>query len=301
MTTCSRHFANLQVRQHALIHSLSSRNGAEIPCLNAGVMRSPGARPNRGTTMANVLKIGRIFLAIPLLVFAIQYLAFGKYLGGLPPMPPWAQGGAVGAYLVGALLLATGAAILINKYARAFCLAMGAFFVLSFLVFHLQHASSVWGNGSDRTRAFETLCIGVGALALAGMSCGEGIAEMTADANQKLIMFSRIVFGISMTLFGWQHFMYAQFLVSLVQKWLPAHAFWIYFTGTAMMAAGLAIATTIVGRLAGMMLGIMFLLWVLTLHLPRVLAAIHNQDELMSMFVALAFSGVSLIFAAAQK
>jgi uncharacterized membrane protein YphA (DoxX/SURF4 family) len=246
-------------------------------------------------------KIGRIFLAIPLLVFGIQYFANGKYTGGLPPMPPWGQGGVVGAYLCGLLLLATGFAILINKQARLLCLATGAIFVLCFLLFHLQHASDVWGNGNDRTRAFETLCIGAGALALAGISRGEGSAEMTADARWKLIVFSRIVFGVSMIIFGWQHFMYAQFLVTLVQKWLPAHAFWIYFTGIAMMAAGLAIATTILGRLAGVMLGVMFLLWVLTLHLPRVLAAIHNQDELTSMFVALAFSGVSFIFAAAEQ
>ena len=75
--------------------------------------------------MTQLLKIGRLFLAIPLLVFAIQYLATGKYQGGLPPMPPWAQGGVVGAYLVGVLLLVAGAAILINKQARLLSLVTG--------------------------------------------------------------------------------------------------------------------------------------------------------------------------------
>jgi uncharacterized membrane protein YphA (DoxX/SURF4 family) len=248
--------------------------------------------------MTHLLKIGRFFLAIPLLVFAIQYVATGKYQGGLPPMPPWAQGGAVGAYLVGALLLMTSICLLINKQARLLSLATGAWFVFSFFVFHLQHASSVWGNGNDRTRAVETLCIGVGLLALAAMSPVEGFAGMGAGANRKLILVSRIVFGVSMMIFGWQHFMYAQFLVGLVQKWLPFHAFWIYFTGTAMMAAGAAIATGILARVAGFWLGIMFALFFLTLHLPRVLAAIHNQDEITSMFVALAFSGISLILTA---
>jgi uncharacterized membrane protein YphA (DoxX/SURF4 family) len=251
--------------------------------------------------MGQLLKIGRFFLAVPLLVFAIQYFAIGKYQGGLAPMPPWAQGGAAGAYLVGVLLLLTGVAILINKQARVLSLVTGSWFVFSFLVFHLQHASSVWSNGNDRTRAFETLCIGVGLLALAAMTPAEGFGEMSADANRKLILVSRIVFGVSMIIFGWQHFLYAAFLVNLVQKWLPAHAFWIYFTGTAMMAAGAAMATGILARLAGMCLGVMFLLWFLTLHLPRVLAAIHNQDEITSMFVALAFGGISLIFAAATE
>jgi len=251
--------------------------------------------------MSHLLKIGRFFLAIPLLVFAIQYLAIGKYQGGLPPMPPWAQGGAAGAYLAGVLLLVTSVAILGNKQARLLSLITGAWFVFSFFMFHLQHASSIWSNGTDRTRALETLCIGVGLLALAGMSAAEGFASMSADANRKLILASRIVFGISMVIFGWQHFMYAQFLVGLVQKWLPFHAFWIYFTGTAMMAAGAAIATGILARIAGIWLGIMFVLWFLTLHLPRVLAAIHNQDELTSMFVALAFGGISIIFAASTE
>ncbi len=74
-------------------------------------------------------------------------------------MPPWAQGGAIGAYVMGVLLLVTGAALLINKQVRLLSLVTGAWFVFSVFVFHLQHASSVWSNGNDRTRALETLCI----------------------------------------------------------------------------------------------------------------------------------------------
>src|ERR1700755_3086823 len=137
--------------------------------------------------MTHLLKIGRFFLAIPFVVLPLQYLAAGRHQGGLPPMPPWAQGGAVGAYLVGVLLLATGAAILINKQARLLSLVTGTWFVLSFFVFHLQHASSVWSNGNDRTRAFETLCIGVGLLALAAMSPVEGIAAMSGGVTRRVI------------------------------------------------------------------------------------------------------------------
>jgi len=45
-------------------------------------------------------------------------------------------------------------------------------------------------------------------------------------------------------IFGWQHFLYATFLMTL-PAWLPEHAFWIYFTGTGMIVAGLAIAVNI--------------------------------------------------------
>jgi len=61
----------------------------------------------------------------------------------------------------------------------------------------------------------------------------------------------------------------------------------------------LAIVTGIQGRLAGISMGVMFLLWVVLLHAPRVFAQIHNQDELTSLFVALAFSGGSFVIAGA--
>jgi uncharacterized membrane protein YphA (DoxX/SURF4 family) len=91
--------------------------------------------------------------------------------------------------------------------------------------------------------------------------------------------------------------MYAEFIATLVTSWIPAHLFWVYFTGVGMIVVGLAVITGILGQLAATWLGIMFLLWVLVLHAPRVAAALHNGDEWNSMVVALAFSGASFIVA----
>jgi uncharacterized membrane protein YphA (DoxX/SURF4 family) len=250
--------------------------------------------------MENLVKIGRILFAIPLVVFGIQYIALGKYQGGLPPVPPWAPGGAVGAYLIGLVLLAAGISIISGKYARLSVLVIGVLFLLCVVFLHLPyHFSSILHNGNDRTRALEPLALSGAAFALAAILPKGGVSTGDLSANSKPIMFGQLLFGLSMIVFGAQHFMYASFLATLVMAWLPGHLFWIYLTGTAMVAAGLAITTAIQARLAGSLLGIMFLLWVLLLHTPRVFAAIHNQDELTSLFVAMAFSGSSFIFAAA--
>jgi uncharacterized membrane protein YphA (DoxX/SURF4 family) len=249
--------------------------------------------------MENLIKLGRIFFAIPMLVFGFQYIGLGKYQGGLPPVPPWAPGGAVGAYLVGLVLIASGVSILSRKYARLSALVIGVLFLLCVLILHLPHFSAVLHNGNDRTRALEPLALSGAAFALAAIRPTGGSSPAGSSADGQLILFGRLLFGLSMIVFGAQHFMYASFLATLVMAWLPAHLFWIYLTGTAMVAAGLAITTAIQARLAGILLGVMFLLWVLLLHAPRVFAAIHNQDESTSLFVALAFSGSSFIFAAA--
>jgi uncharacterized membrane protein YphA (DoxX/SURF4 family) len=201
---------------------------------------------------------------------------------------------------VGAILIAAGVSIAINKEARLSALVIAVLFLLCAIFLHFPHFSAVLHNGNDRTRAFEPLALSGAALALAALLPTEGSGAGTSCRyDDKLILFGRLLFGPSMVIFGIQHFMYAQFLATLVMKWLPGHLFWIYFTGASMVAAGLAITTTVQARIAGIMLGVMFLLWVLLLHALRVLANLHNQDELTSLFVALAFSGSAFIFAAA--
>jgi hypothetical protein len=55
--------------------------------------------------MNNLGKLGRLLLAIPIVVFGIQYFSYGHFAGGLPPVPPWAPGGPALAYLTGVLLV----------------------------------------------------------------------------------------------------------------------------------------------------------------------------------------------------
>jgi hypothetical protein len=89
-----------------------------------------------------MVKLGRIFFAIPLGVFGIQYLVYGQWRGGLPPVPPWTPGGHIFAYVTGVVLLALSVSLLGKKEAcafEAFALA-GAAFVLANLVASLRKA-----------------------------------------------------------------------------------------------------------------------------------------------------------------
>jgi len=243
------------------------------------------------------IEVGRLLFAIATAVFGIQYLHYGKYVGGLPPVPQWAPGGAIGAYLVGVALIVAALALAIGKKARLAALVIGGLFLFCVIFLHLQHFGEVVHDGIGRTRAFEPFALAGVAFALAGVLPGGGAARF-ADGG-RLILIGRVVFGLSMVIFGWQHFLYATFLVTLVPAWLPVHTFWIYFTGTGMVVAGLAIAANILGSVAAAGLALMFGLWVLVLHAPRVLAKLHNGDEWSSLFVALAFCGASLILCGA--
>jgi len=98
---------------------------------------------------------------------------------------------------------------------------------------------------------------------------------------------------------GVQHFHYAHFVATLVPAWIPWPLFWAYFVGTTFFATALALIVNKLASLATSLLGIMFLLFVLIVHAPRITAALHNANEWTSGFIALAMSGGGLVAAGA--
>jgi len=239
--------------------------------------------------------LGRWFFAIGMAVFGVQYVGYGRFVGGLPP---WTPGGAVGAYLVGVVLIAASVSIAIKKEGRLSATVVGALFLLCVVFLHMLRASAVVHDGVARTRAFEPLALSGAAFVLAALLPAEGEGGSSWDMG-KLILLGRLLFAIPMVIFGVQHFMYAAFIATLIPGWIPGHAFWTYFTGVGFVAAGVAITFGVLAGLAASLLGLMFLLWVVVLHAPRVIAQPHNGDELSSLFVALALGGGSFVVAGA--
>ena len=105
---------------------------------------------------------------------------------------------------------------------------------------------------------------------------------------------------ISLVVFGTQHFLYAKFVATLVPSWIPGHLFWAYFVGVAFVAAAVSIAIGKTCALAATLLGLMFILWVFLLHLPRVAAAPHGE-RMDQRFCGLAMCGGSWVLAGTSK
>ena len=195
-------------------------------------------------------KLGRFFFAIPLIVFAVEYLARGRWQGGMPPVPPWTHGEHIFSYVAGAILLVISISLLINKEARISASILGLLFMFCVVFLHAaKHFSGIIHDGNTRTRAFETFALGGAAFILAAL-LSKGSIQFLSSANPMLAIIGRYIYAFSMIIFGVQHFMYAQYIAFLIPNWMPAHLFLAYFTGTAFIAAGAAIAVHIFSRLA---------------------------------------------------
>jgi uncharacterized membrane protein len=109
----------------------------------------------------------------------------------------------------------------------------------------------------------------------------------------------RIFVAMSLVVFGIQHFLHGGFVAGLVPAFMPGRLFWAYFVGVAFVAAAVGIFIHMMARPAATMLGVMFFLFVVLLHIPKI--ALHSRDgnEWTSGFVALAMCGGAWVLASA--
>lgn len=106
-----------------------------------------------------------------------------------------------------------------------------------------------------------------------------------------------------MILGGIQHFLFVDFVASLVPAWIPGHVFWTYFAGVALIAGGTGLILPQTVRLAAPLAGLMMFLWVLLLHIPRAMAAApaQSRNEWTAVFEALTMSGIAFVLAGASS
>jgi uncharacterized membrane protein YphA (DoxX/SURF4 family) len=128
--------------------------------------------------------------------------------------------------------------------------------------------------------------------------------EYERDSDPFMIIttksLGRIFVAISLVVFGVQHFIYGGFVATLVPAFMPGRLFWAYFVGVAFVAAAIGILTRMLARPAATMLGVMFFLFVVLLHIPRIIGSSRDGNEWTSGFVALAACGGAWILANAS-
>lgn len=261
--------------------------------------------PHRVTaeTLRFIEVCGRVFIAIAMVGFGIQHFVYKGFLAGVELLPERIPGHTIWADLTGAVLIACGVLIAINKRSRLAAIVLANLFFLSELFRRLPGIGAIVQDLSKRTVVFETLSLGAGCLILAAMlpegeSQSSGPSPNSIAASKTAATAGRIFLAVSLTVFGWTHLLIPKFIAFLIPAWMPAHLFLAYFTAFAFIAAAIAIAIKKLIVPASTLLGAMFFLWVVTLHAPRVAAAMHDPDEWNSLFLCLAMSGICFVLAA---
>lgn len=258
--------------------------------------------------MSKLLPIGRALFAITISGFGVLCLIYVDFVHQLQPvnelLPSSTLVYSILAVLTGVFLIAAGPAIVTGIKAHPMTVALTAFFAV--WIVGLQVPSAFVDPTLLRSpwlvRTFETMALTGAALILAGMT--------SQPQRTRWMHIGRVLFGVSLPIFGTLHFIYAENVASLVPALYPWPFLWAYVTGAGNFAAGLAITTGVLSRLAAILAGAMYGTYALTLHIPRALMTyipnVFAEDladfqsargGLTSMFVAIGMWGAAWIVA----
>jgi hypothetical protein len=236
--------------------------------------------------MSQLAKLGRYLFTLATLAFGLM-LVLHMVSSAIPAGgEPFFVASHFWAWIVGAILVATAAGMAIEKYAKWSALLLALTLLLRALIVYVPQVVAAPRKASPWGWVFELLGICGAALVIYGGS---------------LEKLGRVFYSVELVGFAIQHFLYAQFVATLVPGWIPGHLFFAYFVGVALCVSAVSILTGIYTRVAAALLGLMFLSWVIILHLPRVFASPHTGSEWTSTFNALAMGGGALIIAGGAR
>lgn len=241
--------------------------------------------------MQKLATIGRILYAIAILSLGIEHLIRGNFPIALLPFPAKFPGRFVIVLAMGIAFVLAGIGLGSLRFARKAALWLGIlFFVLVFYP-HLPILATNMYNGGAWTVLTELTALSGGAFYLSG------VLSQPLKNRFDLAVFGRVLFAVSLLIFAIQHFMYPQYIATLIPAWIPARLFWTYFVGVAFAGTAVSLLLNRQLKLVAGLLGLMFFLWVILLHAPRAMAHPQSEPEWTSLFIALAMSGISFAFA----
>jgi uncharacterized membrane protein len=223
--------------------------------------------------MTGLRALGRYLLLAGIAGFGLQALLCTAPVPQLEPLPAWLPASGMIANLSGLLLLALAAGLGFSASRRLAAWGLAVVLLLWAGLLHAPLLAAAPDDGGAWARLFITLALAGSALVLAGLRQG------------------RLLFGLALIVFGAVHLIYRQAIAEMIPAWIPDRMWWPYLTGAANLAAGLALISGVKARLAGLAVGLMYLSWLVLIHVPAVVAAPHDPGEWNRLLVALALAG----------
>lgn len=111
-----------------------------------------------------------------------------------------------------------------------------------------------------------------------------------------LKIIGKWLFIIPFAAFGFLHFGPLEFSLPYIPSYLPFPSFWVYLTGVCLMSFTLSAIIKRLDGLAAFLLGIMLLLFVLLVHIPKAMEGDFLQ--VIATFRDTAMAGAAFIYVA---
>ena len=251
--------------------------------------------------MDKLISIGRLFFAIALCGLGIEHFIYKDFIVGRAPIWPEAVSGKlIWAYVTGSIFTGISIAVFTGKKARLALIIGGLLILLWALLRHIPIVASASFLFGEWTSAGKALTFIGGMLVVAST-----FPKIETNAKTPLFRFinlqsefiitAQVCLGIFMIICGIQHFMFLQFVATLIPAWFPGNPVLLSkLAGVALIAGGIGLFIPAIARWAAFLSGVMIFLWFWVVHIPRISVSVSDS---IAVFEALAFSGVAFVIA----
>jgi uncharacterized membrane protein len=254
--------------------------------------------------MQRLFYMGRVFYMIAMGAIGIQQLYYGNLVSFIgPTWPTPFLGNTIMVYLFSCYLIILAIATLMGFKVSKYLFALGCILLAIDIVSQVPYLYFVFPYKKTHLGVWEPvlkeLALAGGAFIAARM-CNNGMANKSQPIMCDGLAFAgSLFFAVTMICFGCAHYLYADATTTLVPGWIPWAHFWVYFTGTALIAGGLSIVFRAMTFIGAFLLGSMIFIWFWIIHVPS--AIYHGLDsqgnEFSAGLSALAFSGIAYMIA----
>lgn len=243
------------------------------------------------------LTIGRIFFGVAIMGIGVLHFFYPGIrpiiIPELKDLP--AHLSFIG-YLIGGLLIWTGANIAIGKKFNTVSLFMGLAFLGLFVFGHLPWSLTAGSFNNYWVNTNKVIALCGGFLV---------ISTIHAPTTENKIMqwlfkighIGKYLYAIMLYNFAVGHYNNLEGISNIVPKYIPFPEFWTFFGGVALMGSAISIFSGFKVRAISMLLALNLFIWLLLLHIYYTVRFPHwNEGEnFMGSLTCLAFCGTALV------